>query len=311
MGVLKGPSNYWKPQWMVNVESNLISLFDWGMLENAAFYNMYLPTSGAYGGSPARLRLSEDPNYLPGQVFEGYRANWVYETGISTPVQPIQISGVYINGTFNPVTGVVNPFIVDYPRGRIIFTSPILTNSVVTCEYSYKHVQWASPDIPWYRKLMFGSFRIDDFQFLQQNSGQWAIPEDRRIQLPAVIVEMLGRRQYVPWEIGGGSQINQDVRFHIFAETDFDRKQLMDVIGNQYEGQFRFYDRNLISNATGFPLDYNGSLVAGAQMYPQLIQQYLWRTVYFKDVQFESVETTLPLFVGSVRATLNVYTPEV
>ena len=60
---------------------NFLTFYDWGFLDKGAFYNINIPSSGLYGGIKSNLRLVDDPNYTKGQVWEGYRQNWVWETG--------------------------------------------------------------------------------------------------------------------------------------------------------------------------------------------------------------------------------------
>ena len=71
---------------------NFISLYDWGFLDRGQFYNIDIPESGIYGGDKHKLRLAEDPNYLDGQVWEGYRQNWVWESPARS-MQGYQLGG--------------------------------------------------------------------------------------------------------------------------------------------------------------------------------------------------------------------------
>ena len=47
------------------VRDNLILYLDWAFLEAGAFFNINIPTSGAYGGNREKLRRVEDPRYTP------------------------------------------------------------------------------------------------------------------------------------------------------------------------------------------------------------------------------------------------------
>ena len=73
---------------------NFITFYDWGLVDKGDFYNIDIPESGLYGGNKHKLRPVQDPNYNDGQVWEGYRGNWVWETGVANVEQPIRISGV-------------------------------------------------------------------------------------------------------------------------------------------------------------------------------------------------------------------------
>ena len=83
------------------LESNLKSYLDWGLLGIGGWFNVEIPTSGAWGGTFDQLRLVDDPSYSAGQIWESARKDWVWETGVPyTGGSPIQITGVSVNGTF-------------------------------------------------------------------------------------------------------------------------------------------------------------------------------------------------------------------
>ena len=62
-----------------HLRANIISFFDYGFLEKGNFHNVRIPTSGQYGGSKHKLELTNDPRYNNGQVWQGFRANWVWK----------------------------------------------------------------------------------------------------------------------------------------------------------------------------------------------------------------------------------------
>jgi len=153
---------------------NFIALYDWGFLDRGQFYNIEIPESGIYGGDKHKLRLAEDPNYLDGQVWEGYRQNWVWESGISaTTEQPISISGVFVDNTFYATGNVTKPFYIDYPNGRVVFDTAITSTSTVQLEYSHKWVQVVpAQGVPWFRQIQQRSFRNEeDFQVSSSGTG--------------------------------------------------------------------------------------------------------------------------------------------
>jgi hypothetical protein len=106
---LKGVTDVSQSTLCDQLESNIIEFFNWGMLCIGGFNNVQIgAASGAYGGDMSRLRPVSDPNYINGQVWEGFRQDWVWQSGIEYVVQPIPVSGVYINSVFYPLntTGV-------------------------------------------------------------------------------------------------------------------------------------------------------------------------------------------------------------
>ena len=61
------------------LESNLKSYLDWGFLGIGGWFNVEIPTSGAFGGTFDQLRLVDDPSYSRGQIWEAARKDWVWE----------------------------------------------------------------------------------------------------------------------------------------------------------------------------------------------------------------------------------------
>ena len=90
---LTGVSNIGKSALGDLLQAGIISFFDWGFQNIGAYENVNIPTSGVYGGDRHILRPVQTPYYTNGRVWEGYRSNWIWESGFSQPVQPIQISG--------------------------------------------------------------------------------------------------------------------------------------------------------------------------------------------------------------------------
>ena len=56
------------------MESNLKTFLDWGLLSIGGWTNIETPSPGAFGGTFDTLRLVSDPAYTDGQVWESARA---------------------------------------------------------------------------------------------------------------------------------------------------------------------------------------------------------------------------------------------
>lgn len=269
------------------VRDNLIDFFDWGFIDNGGYFNINIPKSGVYGGNYHQLRPVIDTRYNNGQVWEGFRKNWVWESGLTNGV-PISISGVNVNGTFQPSSGVAYPHHVDYPLGRIVFNSSIPTNSVVTAEYSTKLVQvFNINDIPNLRQVQYGSFRIDDSTFFS-TSGNWTLPSQNRVQMPAVGISIGGQESYKPLQIGGGHYKYNTVFAYIFTEDESTGLRLSDYLSQQKEKVINLYDENRMSEEDRVILNSNGSVASGAMTYFNLVQPssdggYAYKTLFFKD----------------------------
>lgn len=293
------------------LEANLIEYFNWGLLGIGAFFNVRITDD------ESQLRITEDPLFVKGRVWEPFRNDIVWESGVLYGLQPIGISGVYVNGTFRPTSSSgTYAHYVDYARGRVVFNTALPANSEVKMEYTYRYFHWTSADVPWFRQLMFDSLRVDNNQFLQYGSGAYAILGQNRVQLPAVVVEVIPRRVMEGYQIGGGQKVKQDILFHIFTENPWDRKTLLDVITYQNNETIYTFDKNLIAQQERFAFTETGALASGALTYPRLIAPTGEGGFYWKKLTFEKISTQEsinmpPLFQGVVRGTFEIVLPEI
>lgn len=300
------------------LEANLFSFVSWGLLSAGGYFNVRIPTSGAWGGDEHRLRPARDPRYQDGQVWQAYRRDWVWETGVDRVAseQPIRVSGVFVGGAFQPASATgAYKHVVDYPNGRVVFSSPVPTGTVVTCEYSPRLFQLFTADAPWWQQVQTRSFRADDPHFSQFGSGEWDQIAQNRVQLPAVVVEAASEAEVYGTQVGGGDTIVQDVLFHVLAEDRWHHKWMHDVLVRQFQKRFRLFDKNkLFSSPAHFPLDAEGSPAPSGKMYPDLVKPtgeggFLWEQARVERVR--SVQQPRPggLHYCTVRASVGVDMP--
>lgn len=299
------------------LEANLTSWIRHSLLEIGDYFNVYISSSGAYGGNQSHLRLSEAPGYTKGRVWEGFRKDWIWESGVEKTPSPIAISGVWVNGTFYP-TSTSGAFAhkIDYTNGRVIFTTAIASTSTVKCEHSFRFYHVSDAEAPWFRKLQLNSFRLDDKQFHTYASGIWSIPPQNRLQLPAVVVDAVPQ---VVFQAGRGigsldREVDQVVDFHIIAENKFDRDNFHDILIAQWQKTILLFDKNLMEEQNGFPLNNDGTLSSNPKTYPQLIKPtgeggFQWKSTYFKDMRSYKIETESPIFYCQVRAIMSTFLP--
>ena len=299
------------------IQDNLVEFFSWGILDKGGFFNVNAPAVGLYGGNKHQLRLVDDPNYTAGQVWEGFRNNWVWESGLSTATQPIAVSGVFVGGNFHPATGVgTYAHHIDYPNGRIIFDSAISTTSTVTAEYSYKWAKvMAANATPWFKEVQLRADRIDSSHFSNTGSGDWSQLAQTRLQLPAIGIEIVPRRSFKPVELGSLNQwVYTDVLFHILAEDEFTRNKIVDMVSFQNEKTIYMFDIDKIAQSGRFPLDYRGmisekSVASGALNYPNLVtvSGYRDRELRFSSMTVQQMDAINPsLHLGTVRGQTEV-----
>ena len=290
---------------------NFIALYDWGFLDRGQFYNIDIPESGIYGGDKHKLRLAEDPNYSDGQVWEGYRQNWVWESGISaTTEQPIRISGVFVDNTFYATGNVTKPFYIDYPNGRVVFDTAITSTSTVQLEYSHKWVQVVpAQGVPWFRQIQQRSFRNEE-DFQVSSSGGWVQLGQTRIQLPAVAIEVIPARSMQGYQLGGGQWINSDVVFYVISENHWECTNLMDSILYQNDRTVHLFNPTAVAISGVFPFNYRNELNENAipsGLYPNMIDDFYYNRCWISESRGSEISELSPdLYVGSTRCSTQV-----
>ncbi|MFO7745710.1 MAG: hypothetical protein R6V36_10045 [Psychroflexus sp.] len=263
----KGYTDIGTPSLTEVIEDNIVTYIDWGFLELGAFFNIDIPSSGAYGGDRHKLRSINDPRYTDGQIWEGYRQNWVWESGLDYSTQPTSISGIFVDGEFYPKG---SGYHINYKNGQVVFDTPIDTSSEVKLEYSHKWItSIGSDNLSWLQQLQTHSFRTDD-RLLSANSGIWNKLADSRLQLPFVAVETVNK-EYEGYQLGGGQWARTEVLLHVVAENAQTAKRISSILSSQNEKTIYLFDPGKMADDNAFPLDYRGEIASGALCYPDLI----------------------------------------
>ena len=135
MTSLKGVSNTNRPNVIENIRDNIITFLDWGLINAGGYFNVSAPSSGHYGGDAHVLRPVRDPRFTDGQVWEAYRSNFVWESGMGVGT-PVSISGVFVDDAFSPRN---SGHYIDYVNGRVVFDTAQTVSSTVKLYYSYKY----------------------------------------------------------------------------------------------------------------------------------------------------------------------------
>ena len=292
---------------------NFINFYDWGFLDAGQFYTISVPQSGIYGGDRHKLRVVDSPNYNAGQAWEGYRQNWVWESGIDgTTEQPIQISGVFVDNSFYATGNITKPFYIDYPNGRVMFDTAIPTTSSVHLEYSHKWLQiFPAKGIPWFQQLQQRSFRTDD-GFQVAGSGGWMLLGQTRVQLPAIAVEVVPAVSTKPYALGGGQWVNTDVVFYIMTENHWECTNILDTIVQQNDRGLTLFNPTQVAISGASPFNYRNELRDNAipsGLYPNLVQYHSWdeRKCYINQSRGGNiVELSPELYMGTARCSTEV-----
>ena len=310
---LKGISDVFEYTLNNDIQDNLIEYFDWALLDIGNYFNVSLSELAPNGEDYSKLRLSSNDQYNKGQVWEGFRKNWVWQSGVDYTPEPTVgsnnekpgVSGVYVDDTFHPNTSTgTYAHTIDHHNGRIIFDSAIPTSSKVQVEYSYKwiNVVYAN-SVPWLRELQV---RTDEptSSFFDVDKGSWDIPPESRLQLPAIAIEVVAKRTLKPYQLGGGQWVYTDVLFHCITEDEITRNKLVDIVSMQSDKTIQIFDSNAINQAQDYPLDYNGVPVPSALRYPDLVERHSGGSFRLtKAVVQDMIMVDSDIFGGVIRFT--------
>jgi hypothetical protein len=290
------------------IQDNIIEFLDWALLEKGNYQNVTLGEIAPNSQDYSRLSISSNPNYPSGMAWEGFRKNWVWQSGISYSPPPLVsnnntvpgISGIYINDTFyaSPGSGQY-AHKVDYYNGRVIFDTPIPTGSKVQAEHSYKYINVIyANSLPWLREI--------EYRTLMPNPDQtFKLPSENRVQLPAIAVEIVPKRTMRGYQLGGGQYVDTDILFHCLAEDEFTRNKLVDIISLQNEKTILAFNSDEIAKSGDFPLDYMGVPVSGALRYPDLLEKYYRGKLRFKNSTVQGMDLiNSNFYAGIVRITV-------
>jgi len=316
---LQGVTHYNKDYLNKHIKYGTCEFFRWALLCHGAFQNISANQANVFGGRRDILRMASDPRYTDGQVWEGFKGDWVWETGVPTDYissQPIRVSGVYVDDTFYSISTTGDyAHTVDYPRGRIIFDSAIPTTSTVRTEFSIRDVSFVESVQPHFQKLLWEADRTDREDFLAP-SGNWSALAETRLALPVVGVGVIPRRRMEGWELGGSQAVDQDISFVVLSDNDDDIDKLVDIVTYQHDKTIWLPNKNRMKENADWPLDFEGSPVANAKTYPQLIQSYddggyRWRRLFFKRAAVDEINVKNPHFYAAfVRMTGEIIMPD-
>jgi len=296
------------------LQDNIVEFLEWSLLEKGNYMNVSLGELSPDGLDYSKLRISSNSSFPSGKAWEGFRQNWVWQSGVSYNPPPIVgsnsaipgISGVYVNNVFYPSnTSGTYSHKVDYFNGRIIFNNSIPTNSIVRAEYSYRYINVVyANSLPWLAEIQYSSLNLGE-DFNTVNKGKYDIPTEARVQLPAIAVEIVPRRTLRGYQLGGGQWVDTDILFHCLAEDEYTRNKLVDIISLQNDKTIYMFNSNDIARSGAFPLDYHGFPVSGALRYPDLVENYYRGSLRLKNSNVQNMKlVNSNFYAGIVRMTL-------
>lgn len=266
-----------------NSEENLKSFIDYGFLCIGSFINISGAVSGLYKNSYNKLKPVQDPAYAENTVWGTFKQPWVWESGISHAGRsPVNISGVFVNNIFYPgptgISGVT--YNLDYENGQVVFSKAVAPTTNVSMNYSYKWIKVLKASDNEGRRIL---------QTLSYRNINSYNENNHNLQLPCIILETIPRDSTRPFELGSlVSYRNQDVLAHIYAESDAQIKNIIDILKLQEEKCLKLYDINVINQSGVYGLNKNGSKNPSGLNYAQIIdnEDLVWNKMYIKSVNF-------------------------
>jgi hypothetical protein len=291
------------------LEDNLKSFLDWGFLNIGGFVNVNRPTSNINNTTGFHvLKPQSDPAFggdSSGKVWETVKKQWVATSGVVYKnISPIQISGVYVNNNFipGPTGNAQYQYSLDYNLGRVIFNNGLPTNASVQMNYSYKAIQtYKATDTTSNWK------ELQRYTYLSSDNNK-ELTSNHRIQMPAIIVEIIPNNNYRPYELGSRTFLaSQDIMLHIFTENAIDKQNIVDIVKLQKDRTLLLYDLKKVVKDKVYELNPNGSRNPNSINYQNLLgnSAYFWKYASVEDVRGIDNETVQSnLFYNTTRITV-------
>lgn len=298
--------HYGKSNVIRRLEYGLKFFYEWALLGIGAWTEVDVDQLTATSGNASILRMGSGWGYTAGSVWEGFRKNWVYETGVN------YID--YTGGTHSPQAPLVyvdsvlqtSGYSINYPLGQVIFNTPLTSSNIVKAAFSFKNVQvLISYEAPWYEELQRLSWDVDSM-FSYTDRGDWFVGPNHRVQMPCIVISAVGMGEKLPFSLGGGFVYRkQDVFFHIFTEDKAMRDNLADLIVLEGDRCIQLIDIDLAAVSGDLTLNNNGAVVG--MMYPDIVANYCWATARSSNARITGMTShSCGLHEGVVRINYEV-----
>lgn len=159
--------------------------------------------------------------------YESFFNNWIIETDASgiANFPTVNVSGVVIDGIFNPRGGGTYQPAIDFDNGRVIFGVSVPSTSTVEAIFSYKEVHFDYPD-SFLSPALFSEFKDNVI------GTNVTVPSGFVAQLPVVVIDLQNRTD-APHQLGGGIQLSQQVVFHILANSRRQMNRIVDQLSTR------------------------------------------------------------------------------
>ena len=254
------------------VEANLVSFFDFGLLDKGGYFNIDINQTGDYVSNLSSLTKVVDNR---GFTYWAGPKNWVYESGadssgVNAPAQ------IYLNGSGSPyVSGTIN-----YREGYV-YNLPAATTGV-RAEFSYKWVTCVSAKKSGYgRSIKSNTNRIDLDPVARSGAPEYSIT------LPFVSFDVPSISESKPFGLGSSLQPMQytyNTKVTVVGESPDDVKRIADILVKQQQYPINTFDPETVTSSGAYPLTINGNLNSG-KTHDQLATLYPWDQIWINKVK--------------------------
>lgn len=242
-------------------------------------------------------------------VWQGYRKNWVSESGVqqvyADSVDPVLVSGVYINGEFRTPTdfnlGGGLGVAIDRLNGRVIIESGLNASDTLEIEHSYKNI-WVDTIS---RDMITNQITaIDNTKRVIINN----VPSGEIGQLPMVLMEIKTNPSPDGLQLGGGIIFRPTVDIHIVSNSRYDKDELVDAFTLRSFNTIQMVDLD----AAPSQFTFNGNYASGYKSYTQLKADHLDRNAFIKEVSLVANDDIAQegYYTALVRMELRIDVPE-
>lgn len=272
------------------IEKNIQFFLDWAFLEIGAWVEIRSGFPGPNGEDMSLLQQVDC--YVGGTASQGWRANWVHETGV----------------TYTDTLGGVHSPSSPSVSGNINYKYGYIEGVVASAEYSAKQVSvLIANEESWWKELELNSWDIEDSFFTRDNCGTWTVGTNsqNRVQLPAVVIDSFGASQLIRRGLGDCvNGFNIPIDLYIYTDQKCDRQNIADILNLQEYKQFCLFD----PDGAQLPLDCNGFLNPLGMQYPDLLTNHLWGCARINSTEIRSfAQIHTGLYEGIIRWNMEVY----
>lgn len=271
-----------------NLTARLETSIKYWLQYNLLCIGSWTEVTDGYPGQARCLIPANCPGCDEGTCFQTFRSNWVWDTD-ATYIDQDNISHqasvveIFVNGTLQDPSN----YNIDYNQGMVCFQTP--PNGEVTANFPFNNVSvYINNEAPWWTEVQFGSLIPDESQFKKcEESGDWYIGSNHRIQLPTIVLYASGGGRQIPFALGRGKvKRQQDVVFHVIAEDKCMRDNLLDLLVEQHEVCITLFDPDVAD----LPLDCNGNKVSNNN-YPSLVENWAWACTRVDEARVNNVNS--------------------